>query len=252
MGWNNDSKQSNNKGIEMVDKENRGQPTKFIEQLNNNMHVNDRRIITRLGSDANIREPDGIDTTRLLEQVGSRNNQQCQRNKSYLLRTTQFRASLSEDARLGSLDTFRQHNSSLRYWEIESEGIPDRKNKTSILSSEKTSTTEHNNPHPGKIELDDRFTLESMQVGRLHTGEWNNSNDLQDMELHARDIYIRNTIQQTNQQQCNSGSQRPGDTLLQRIQLQMKQSQTIYPPIKTNKILEMGQRMKDKDQKLPP
>ncbi|KAA6390708.1 MAG: hypothetical protein EZS28_013769, partial [Streblomastix strix] len=53
MGWNNDSKQSSNKEIEMVDKENRGQPTRIVDQQNNNMHVNDRRISVGLGSDAN-------------------------------------------------------------------------------------------------------------------------------------------------------------------------------------------------------
>ncbi|KAA6370978.1 MAG: hypothetical protein EZS28_033495, partial [Streblomastix strix] len=49
------------------------------------------------------------------------------------------------------------------------------------------------------------------------------------IKLHATDRHIRNTIQQTNQQLCNSGSQRSGDTLPQRIQLQMEQSQTTYP-----------------------
>ncbi|KAA6381490.1 MAG: hypothetical protein EZS28_022980 [Streblomastix strix] len=44
MGWNNDSKQSSNQGIEMVDKENRVQPTRIVDQQNNNMHVDDRRI----------------------------------------------------------------------------------------------------------------------------------------------------------------------------------------------------------------
>ncbi|KAA6311042.1 MAG: hypothetical protein EZS28_056203, partial [Streblomastix strix] len=111
MGWNNDSKQSSNKGIEMVNKENRGQPTRIVDQQNNNMHVDDKRISIGLGSDANIREPDRIDTSRLLEQEKSRNDKQCQRNKSYLLRATPFRASLQEDARSGNLDTFRQHNS---------------------------------------------------------------------------------------------------------------------------------------------
>ncbi|KAA6403823.1 MAG: hypothetical protein EZS28_000641 [Streblomastix strix] len=57
-------------------------------------------------------------------------------------------ANLQEDARSSSLYTFRQHNSSLRYLEIESEGIPVRKNITCILPSEKTSTTKHN---PGKM-----------------------------------------------------------------------------------------------------
>ncbi|KAA6325315.1 MAG: hypothetical protein EZS28_054085, partial [Streblomastix strix] len=143
-------------------------------------------------------------------------------------------ASLQEDARSGSLDTFRQHNSSLRYWEMESEGIPDRKNKTSILSSIETQITDHNNSHPGKSKLNNRLTLETMQIGRLHTEGGNNTNDLQDMELHAGDRYIRNTIQQTDQQLCDSGSQRSGDTLSQRIQLQMEQSQTIYPSTNTS------------------
>ncbi|KAA6339758.1 MAG: hypothetical protein EZS28_052586, partial [Streblomastix strix] len=222
MGWNNDSKQNSNQGIEMVDKENRGQPTRIVDQQNNNMHVNDRRNTTGLGSNTDIRELDRTYATRLLERKGCRNDKQRQRNKSYLLRATPFRASLQEDARSGSLDTFRQHNSNLRYWEMESEGIPDRKNKESILSGEKTQTTNHNNPHFRKIELNDRFTLETTQIGRLLNEGRNDLNDLQDMELYATDRHIRNTIQQTNQQLCNSGSQRSGDTLPQRIQLQME------------------------------
>ncbi|KAA6367535.1 MAG: hypothetical protein EZS28_036939 [Streblomastix strix] len=117
---------------------------------------------------------------------------------------------------------------------MESEGIPDRKNKTSISFGEKTKTTDYNNPHPGKAELNNRLTLETMKIRRLHTEGRNNLNDLQDMELHAGDRHIRNTIQQTNQQLCNSGSQRSGDTLPQRIQLQMEQNQTIYPPTNTS------------------
>ncbi|KAA6373101.1 MAG: putative Transposon Ty3-G Gag-Pol polyprotein [Streblomastix strix] len=223
MGWNNDSKQSNNKEIEMVDKENRGQPTRIVDQQNNNMHVNDRCISIELGSDTNIREPDRTDTTRLLEQERSRNDKQCQRNKSYLLRATSFRANLQEDARSGNFDMFRQHNSSIRYWEMESEGIPDRNNKTSVLSGEMTQTTDHNNSHPRKTELNNRFTLETMQIRRLHAEGRNNLNDLQDMELHAGNRYIRKTIQQTNQQLCFSGSKRSGDAFPQRIQLQIEQ-----------------------------
>ncbi|KAA6355340.1 MAG: hypothetical protein EZS28_049133 [Streblomastix strix] len=123
---------------------------------------------------------------------------------------------------------------SLRYWEMESEGIPDRKNKTSILSSKKTQTTDHNNPYSRKTKLNNRFTLETMQIGRLLTEGRNDLSGLQDMGLHAGDRYIRNTIQQTNQQLCNSGSQRPGDTLPQRVQLQMEQIQTIHPSTNTS------------------
>ncbi|KAA6375234.1 MAG: hypothetical protein EZS28_029239, partial [Streblomastix strix] len=182
----------------------------------------------------NIREPDRSYTTRLLERKGIRDDKQCERNKSYLLRATPFRASLQDDARSGNLDTFRQHNSGLRYWEMESEGIPDRKNKASILSGQETQTADYNNSHPGKTKLNNRFTFETMQIGRLLTEERNNLNNLQDMELHAGDRYIRNTIQQTNQQLCNSGSKRSGDTLPQRIQLQMEQSQTIHPSNNTS------------------
>ncbi|KAA6375486.1 MAG: hypothetical protein EZS28_028987 [Streblomastix strix] len=234
MGCNNDSKQNGNQRIEMVDKENRGQPTRVIDQQNNNIHANNRRITIRLGSNTDIRELDRINTTRLLERKGSGNDKQRQGNKSCLLRATSFRASLQEDARLGSLDTFRQHNSSLRYWEMESEGIPDRKNKTGILPSQKTLTTNDNNPHLRKTELNNRFPLETMQVRGLHTEVWSNLNDLQGMELHAKDRYIRNTTQQTNQQLRKSRSQRSGGTLPQRIQLQMKQSQTIYPSTDSN------------------
>ncbi|KAA6389602.1 MAG: hypothetical protein EZS28_014871 [Streblomastix strix] len=234
MEQNNDSKQVSNQGIEMMDEENWGQPTGIINQQDNNMHVNNRRIATGLGSNTDIREPDRTYTTRLLERKGSGNDKQCQRNKSYLLRATPFRASLQEDARSGSLDTFRQHNSSLRYWELESEGIPDRKNKASIFSGEETQTTNHNNPYPRKTELNNRFTLVTMQIVRLLTEGRNDLNDLQNMQLHAIDRHIRNTVLQTNQQLCNSGSQRPGYTLPQRIQLQNKQSQTIHPPTNTS------------------
>ncbi|KAA6372397.1 MAG: hypothetical protein EZS28_032077, partial [Streblomastix strix] len=147
----------------------------------------------------------------------SRNNKQRQRNKSFLLRATPFRASLQDVARSGNLDTFRQHNSNLRYWEIESEGISDRKNKTVILPSEKTLTTNHNNPHSRKTELNDRFTLETMQIGGLHTEEQIDLNGLQDMKLYSTDRHIRNTIQQTNQELCYSGSHRSEGALPQRI-----------------------------------
>ncbi|KAA6365277.1 MAG: hypothetical protein EZS28_039196, partial [Streblomastix strix] len=192
------------------------------------MHVNDRRISIGLGSDADIRQSDRTNTTRLLEQERGIDDKQCQGNKGYLLPATPFRASLQEDARSGNLDTFRQYNSSLRYWEMESEGISDRKNKASILSSVKTQTTDHNNSHLGKSKLNNRLTLETMQIRRLLTEGRNDLNDLQDMELHAGDRQICNTIQQTNQQLCDSGSQRSGDTLSQRIQLQMEQSQAVH------------------------
>ncbi|KAA6381390.1 MAG: hypothetical protein EZS28_023083 [Streblomastix strix] len=73
-----------------------------------------------------------------------------------------------------------------------------------------------------------------MQIGGLHTEGRNNLNDLQDIKLHATNRHIRNTIQQTNQQLCNSGSQRSGDTLPQCVQLQMELSQTIHPSINTS------------------
>ncbi|KAA6403563.1 MAG: hypothetical protein EZS28_000899 [Streblomastix strix] len=165
------------------------------------------RTTTELWSNADIRQSNRINTTRLLERKRSRNAKQRKRNQSYLLQTTPFRASLQEDARSGNLDTFRQHNSSLQYWEMKSEGISDRKNKTGILSSEKTLTTNHNNPHLRKIELNYRLILVTMQIRIVYTEGWNDLNDLQDMELHATDRHIRNTIQQTNQQLCNSGSQ---------------------------------------------
>ncbi|KAA6360218.1 MAG: hypothetical protein EZS28_044256 [Streblomastix strix] len=202
------------------------------------MHVNDRRISIGLVSDANIRKLDRTHTTRLLERKGSRNDKQSQRNKSYLLWATPFRASFQEDARSFSLDTFRQHNSSLRYWEMESEGISDRKNKASILPVEKAQTTNHNNPHPRKPEFNNRFTLETMQIGRLLTEVRNGLNNLQDMELLTTDRHFRNTTQQTNQQLCYSGSQRHGVTFPQRVQLQMEQSQIIYPS--TNIIIKQS------------
>ncbi|KAA6369767.1 MAG: hypothetical protein EZS28_034707 [Streblomastix strix] len=94
-------------------------------------------------------------------------------------------------------------------------------------------------------------SLETMQIRGLHTEGWNDLNDLQDMELHAADRHIRNSIQQTNQQLCNSGSQRLRDIFPQNVQLQMEQSQITHSFVNTKRILEIGQRMKDKDQKLP-
>ncbi|KAA6329998.1 MAG: hypothetical protein EZS28_053549, partial [Streblomastix strix] len=114
------------------------------------------------------------------------------------------------------------------------EGIPDRKNKTGILPSLDTQTTNYNNPHSRETEHNNRLTLETMQIGRQHTEGRNDLNDLQDMELHGTDRHIRNTIQQTNQQLRNSGSQRSGDTLPQRVQLQMEQSQIIHPSTYTS------------------
>ncbi|KAA6365483.1 MAG: hypothetical protein EZS28_038990 [Streblomastix strix] len=49
MERNNDSKQSSNQRIEKMDKENNGQLTRVIEQQNNNMHANNRRIAIGLG-----------------------------------------------------------------------------------------------------------------------------------------------------------------------------------------------------------
>ncbi|KAA6385922.1 MAG: hypothetical protein EZS28_018552 [Streblomastix strix] len=281
----------------MVDKENREQPTRVIDQQDNNMHVNNRRITTGLESNTDIREPDITDITRLLERKRSRNDKQCQRNKSYLLWATPYRASLQEDAGSGNLDTFRRHNISLLYWEMESEGIPDRKNKASILSGEETYTSDHNNPLPRKTELNNRFTLETMRIERLLTEGRNDLNDLQDMELHATDRHIRNTVQQTNQQLCNLNINdlgtrihnafnykwskvklyiHPPISVLNSVLQKMKQDkaqviviapiwpgQSWYTKLKNlsikflflgqaDKILEMGQRMKDKDQKLPP
>ncbi|KAA6383521.1 MAG: hypothetical protein EZS28_020949, partial [Streblomastix strix] len=130
MGRDNNSKHNSKQRTEMMDKENRGQPTRFFDQQDNNMHANNRRITTGLGSNVYVLQSSRINTTRLLERKKSRNDQQRQGNQNYLLQATPFRVSHQEDARSGSLDTFRQHNSSLRYWEMESVRIPDRKNKT--------------------------------------------------------------------------------------------------------------------------
>ncbi|KAA6401182.1 MAG: hypothetical protein EZS28_003288 [Streblomastix strix] len=235
MGRDNDSKQSSNQRTGMVLKENRRQSTRVIDQQNSNMHVNNRRITTGLGSNADIRQSNRISTTRLIKRKKSTNNLQCQGNQNYLLRATSFRASFQEDARSGSFDTFRQHNSSLRYWEMESEGIPDRKNKTSNLPSEKTSIINRNNQHPRKIELNNRLILETAQMRRLHADGRNDLNDLQDMELHATDRHIRNTVQQTNQQRCDSRSQQSGDTHPQRVQLQMEQSHILHHTVYASK-----------------
>ncbi|KAA6403012.1 MAG: hypothetical protein EZS28_001455 [Streblomastix strix] len=79
--------------------------------------------------------------------------------------------------------------------------------KASVLPSEKNSIISRDNLHRRKAEINDRFTLETMQIRRLHTVERNDLNDLQDMELHTTDRHIRNAAQQTNQQLCYSGSQ---------------------------------------------
>ncbi|KAA6392912.1 MAG: hypothetical protein EZS28_011560 [Streblomastix strix] len=51
------------------------------------------------GNIANIRQSNKINSTRLLERKRSRNDKLCQKNQSYLLRATSFRANLQEDAR---------------------------------------------------------------------------------------------------------------------------------------------------------
>ncbi|KAA6364939.1 MAG: hypothetical protein EZS28_039532, partial [Streblomastix strix] len=56
MGRYNDSKQNSNQRTEMVNKENRGQLTRVIEQQNNNMHVNNRSIRIELWSDTDRRQ----------------------------------------------------------------------------------------------------------------------------------------------------------------------------------------------------
>ncbi|KAA6371477.1 MAG: hypothetical protein EZS28_032994 [Streblomastix strix] len=121
--------QKSNPRTEMVNKENNGQPTRVTDQQSNSMHVNKGRIITELGSNADIRESNKINATRLLEQKGSKTDKLRQKNQNYLLRATLFQANLQECAKQGNLDTLRQHNSSLRYLELENEGILDRKNK---------------------------------------------------------------------------------------------------------------------------
>ncbi|KAA6382513.1 MAG: hypothetical protein EZS28_021958 [Streblomastix strix] len=50
VGRDNDNKQSIEQIVEMVDKDNRGQPTRIIDQQDNNMHVNKRRITIWLGT----------------------------------------------------------------------------------------------------------------------------------------------------------------------------------------------------------
>ncbi|KAA6355548.1 MAG: hypothetical protein EZS28_048924 [Streblomastix strix] len=54
------------------------------------------------------------------------------------------------------------------------------------------------------------------------------------MELQATDRHICITVQQTNQQLRYSGSQRPRDSLPQRIQLQMEKSQILHPSTQTS------------------
>ncbi|KAA6381363.1 MAG: hypothetical protein EZS28_023111 [Streblomastix strix] len=61
-----------------------------------------------------------------------------------------------------------------------------------------------------KIKFKNRFTFQTAQIWRLLTEERNNSNDLQDIELYATDGHFCSTVQHTNQQLCNSGSQRSG------------------------------------------
>ncbi|KAA6398714.1 MAG: hypothetical protein EZS28_005760 [Streblomastix strix] len=117
----------------MVNKENSGQPTGVIDQQNNNMHVNNRRITTGLGSNTDDQYRSGTDPSRLLERVGSRIIEQRQGIKNYIFRNTLYRTSLHDVARSGPIDTFRQFNSSLRLWKIESKGIPDERIKTNNI-----------------------------------------------------------------------------------------------------------------------
>ncbi|KAA6355092.1 MAG: hypothetical protein EZS28_049381, partial [Streblomastix strix] len=108
MGWQNDSKQGSYQRVEMEDKENRRKSTKVIDQQNNNMHDNSRRIATGLGA------------TLIYENQMELKQHDCKSENEAEMANTGSR----------SLDTFRQHNSSLRYLEMESEGIPDKKNET--------------------------------------------------------------------------------------------------------------------------
>ncbi|KAA6402930.1 MAG: hypothetical protein EZS28_001539 [Streblomastix strix] len=76
------------------------------------------------GEDANVKD-----------KILGRNDDSEQGNNQRIEIATPFRASHQDEARSGNLDTFRQYNSSLRYWEMESEGIPERQNKARILNS---------------------------------------------------------------------------------------------------------------------
>ncbi|KAA6378698.1 MAG: hypothetical protein EZS28_025773, partial [Streblomastix strix] len=94
---------------------------------------------------------------------------------------------------------------------MESEGITDRKDKASIVPGEEIVTINYNILNPQETEFFNKLTFETVQIGRLHAEGWNDSNDLQDMEF-----------------------QRSGGTLPLRVQLQMEQSQIIYPPTNTS------------------
>ncbi|KAA6369586.1 MAG: hypothetical protein EZS28_034887, partial [Streblomastix strix] len=124
----------------------------------------------------------------------------------------------------------------------------------------------YNNPHPGKTELNNRFTLETMQIGRLLTEGRNNLNNLQDMELHAGDRYIRNSRVKLYIH--------PQIPVLNRLPQKMKKDKVeaiimalIWPrqsgytkiknlsikflfPGSSAKVLQMEPRMNDMDQKL--
>ncbi|KAA6402057.1 MAG: hypothetical protein EZS28_002422 [Streblomastix strix] len=59
------------------------------------------------------------------------------------------------------------------------------------------------NQYPRKTNINYKLALETKQIRRLYKKRWNNSNDFQDMELHATDRHIRDTIQQINYQLYN-------------------------------------------------
>ncbi|KAA6375732.1 MAG: hypothetical protein EZS28_028741 [Streblomastix strix] len=173
----------------------------------------------RLRSDIDIRLPSKINTARRLKLVGSKNDKQRQENQIHLLRDTPFRTSLQEKVRSSNLSAFRQHSTSLQFWEIESEGIPDRKNKTII-------------------QLEKRLKL---QVTTFHILEkLNSATDSLSILCRSGDYSLKDGMIQTI---CKTFGLYATDRHIRNTFLFLGLSE---------RILEMGQRMKDKNKKHPP
>ncbi|KAA6402912.1 MAG: hypothetical protein EZS28_001553 [Streblomastix strix] len=241
------------------------------------MHVKNRRVTTRLGNIISAGKLYRIDTTRLLERKGSRNGKQRQRNKSYLLGATPFRANLQEEAISGFLVMFRKQNSSLLYWEMERDGIPDRKNKTCIIPSEKILTINHCSPHPKRLNST-IYSLSRLCRSRDYTLKdgiiTNYSNnyvtvDLNNMGIHFHKVFnykwskaklyihppipvqnrVLHKIKQDKAQGIIIEPIWPGQSWLTKLKILSTKFLFLG---QADKILQMGQRMKDMDQKLLP
>ncbi|KAA6369628.1 MAG: hypothetical protein EZS28_034846 [Streblomastix strix] len=70
---------------------------------------------------------------------------------------------------------------------MESQEIPERKDNSSTISDEEIKFSRTTIYIQEKNETFNRFNVQTMQIGRLHTEERINIDDKQDLELHAID-----------------------------------------------------------------